>query len=322
MKNIIISLLVVLSMGALTANADTGESGIPILMLDSYGARTLGLGDTFVGIANDINTISVNPAGLSSLTSFEATTMYMRYSFDMMFGYLAAGSPLGGNLGSIGGSLALFSSGDFDSYDSVGNKESTALFASDFGITVGYANNPLKLLNIDQNLSMGLNIKFVQSKLATDSQTAIGFDIGALYRLSTYSFGSKPVKENLGIGVSLQNIGPAVKYKAEETLLPQNLRIGVGYQGYNDNKHSVLLALDANLPNDSKEIIGVGLEYSFIEMIFARVGYKFSGTEIDGFSAGIGGKYRLLGKLLSLDYALIPLTDFETVHVFSLGVKF
>ncbi|MDD5066745.1 MAG: PorV/PorQ family protein, partial [bacterium] len=300
----------------------TGESGIPLLMLDSYGERTLGLGDTFAGIADDINAISVNPAGLSSLTSFEATTMYMRYSFDMMFGYLAAGGPLADGLGSIGGSLALFRSGDFDSYDSEGNKESSPLSASDFGITVGYANNPLKLLNVDQNLNLGLNIKFVQSKLADDSKTAVVFDMSALYRMSVFSFGSGLLKENLGIGISFQNLGPSVKYKAEETLLPRNFRIGAGYQGYHDDKHGILLGFDINFPNDSKEIIGMGLEYSFIEMIFIRIGYKFSGTEMDGFSAGIGGKYRLLEKLFSLDYALIPLTDFDTMHVISLGVKF
>ncbi len=322
MKKIIFSLFIIISFYKFTLKANTGESGLALLMLDSYGARNIAMNDTFTGIANDINTISVNPAGLGTLHSMEVSSMYMRYFGDMTFGYLAFGMPLPSNAGYAGASVALFSLPDFDQNDGVGNKLNTPLSASDFGVSIAYANNPLKLLNIDKNLNLGINLKYVQSKLVDTTSSIFGFDIGALYKINLPQLGKKDVEDNFGIGIAYQNLGSSLKYGSEETVLPQNLRFGVGYNGYTDNNHSVLIGLDVNLPNDSKEIISVGLEYSFIKMIFARLGYKITGTEIDGLSCGIGGAYTLAGKKFSLDYALIPLTDFDTVHTFSLGVKF
>ena len=100
------------------------------------------------------------------------------------------------------------------------------------------------------------------------------------------------------------------------------MRIGIGYNGYKDNSHSLTLGFDVNIPNDSSKIISTGLEYSYIEMIFARVGYKITGTEVDGLSFGVGGAYSISGKKISVDYALVSLNDFDSVHTFSAGVKF
>lgn len=297
-------------------------SGIPILMLDSYGARQVALGDTFTGIADDINSISVNPAGLSSLQAFEISSMYMKYLEDLSFGYLALGMPLPSNAGYVGASLSLFSVPDFDGYDLAGNKSADSSSSGDMGFSVAYANNPFKLLNIDANLNLGFSVKYIQSKLAGSSISALGFDIGGLYRLNIPNLGSKEAKENLGIGVSIQNLGSSIKYKAEETLLPQNLRFGLGYRGFNSENHSVLVGFDVNMPNDSDSIMSAGLEYTFMQIISARAGYKFSGTDIGGLSFGIGAGYNLSGKRISLDYALVPVEEFNTVHTFSLGIRF
>ena len=98
--------------------------------------------------------------------------------------------------------------------------------------------------------------------------------------------------------------------------------MGIGYNGYKDNSQNITLGFDVNIPNDSSEIISTGLEYSYIKMIFARVGYKLTGTEVDGLSFGVGGAYSISGKKLSIDYALASLNDFDSVHTFSAGVKF
>lgn len=322
MKKFVICFIMIISFFVFNAQADTGESGVPVLMMDSYGARAIALGDTFTGIADDINTISVNPAGLGSLNSFEASSMYMKYTEDMMFGYLAVGTPLPSDMGYVAGSVCLFSTPDFDHYDASGNINKGALSASDFGLSIGYANNPLKLLGMEGNLNTGFVVKYIQSKLVDDSQTAIGFDFGALYKMNFINIGTKDISDNLGIGISLQNLGSSLKYGTEDTTLPQNMRIGIGYNGYKDNSHSITLGFDVNIPNDSSKIISTALEYSYIEMIFARVGYKITGTEVDGLSFGVGGAYSISGKKISIDYALVSLNDFDSVHTFSAGVKF
>lgn len=321
MRVIILALIFSLCLGVYIVYCADGESGIPVLLLDSYGARSLALGDTFTGIANDINTISVNPAGLGTLDSIEATSMFLKHPLDMNYAYVAGGMPIPGKGGVIGASVSIFSIADFDQYDSVGNKTEGALSMSDMGVSVGYANKPLQFFGMGPNLSVGVTLKYVQSKIVDDSVNAICFDVGTLYQFPFLSFGSKSTDDNVGIGVSYQNIGSEVKFGTEGTSLPQNLRFGIGYNGYKSQKHSVLLGVDFNIPNDSDHIMSAGLEYIFIQKIVARVGYKMGAIENEGFSAGGGVIFPLAGKSLNVDYAFIPIEDFGSTHAVSLGVK-
>ena len=322
MKNIIllISIITVFTIG--TVNAEIWEVGVPSLMMDSYGARLMALGDTFTGIADDINTISVNPAGLNTLDSTEVSLMYLSYPLDMSFMYGAGGTPLPGSLGYIAASLTLFSVSDFDEIDLVGNKTGTSLSAGDLLINVGYANNLLKLLGMKQNLNAGINLKFVNSKLVDESSTAFGFDIGFLYKMNMAGFGGRKLSDNLGIGLAIQNLGTSLNYGNEDTFLPRNIRIGAGYKGFKNEKHDITFGFDINMPNDSDMIPGIGLEYSYLEMLFGRIGYKIAGREADHFSFGLGGKYNFSGKPVSFDYALIPLSDIGVMHSFSLSMNF
>lgn len=322
MKKFALALVGVIFSLAFNAYADTAGSGIPLLMLDSYGARAVALADAFTGTADDVNALAVNPAGLNTLASFEVSSMYMKYLEDLSFGYLAFGMPLSPNAGSIGAGVYIFSMPDADHYDSAGNISSTPLSAGDFGVSLGYANNPMKLFGVDLDLNMGLGVKYVQSKLSDSTVSALAFDIGALYRMDAPCLGGRKAKGNLGIGVSVQNLGPSVKYAAEETLLPRNIRMGIGYRGLNAADHSLLLGFDVNMPNDSDGIISIGLEYTFMRLLSGRIGYKLSGADIEGFSAGLGAAYTLSGKRISVDYALVPVKDFDLVHAVSLGVRF
>jgi hypothetical protein len=310
---LIMSFITVLTIS--TLSAEVWDAAIPSLMMDSYGARQMALGDTFTGLADDINTISVNPAGLNTLYSTELSLMYLSYPLDMSFIHAAGGSPLG-ELGYIAASLTLFSVADFEEIDLVGNKTGNSLSAGDLLVNAGYARTLLK------NLSAGVNLKFVNSKLVDESSTGFGFDIGFLYKMDMAVLGGRELTDNLGIGLSIQNLGTSLNYGNEDTLLPKNLRIGAGYKGYTDEKHGITFAFDINMPNDSDMIPGIGIEYSFMKMLFGRMGYKLSGREADHFSFGLGGQYSFSGKPVSFDYALVPLSDIGTMHSFSLGMNF
>ncbi|MBU1078239.1 MAG: PorV/PorQ family protein [Spirochaetes bacterium] len=317
MKKILISLLLILFTAGYIQAGD-GEAGIPLLLMDSFGARTMALGETFTGIADDINTLSVNPAGLNTLDSIEASSSYMTYHVDSFYGFIAGGMPLPGDAGYIALGAATFSTKDFDWFDSTGTKQDASLSAGDIGIILGYGFSPFKLFGMGDVFHLGVGIKYVQSKLAEDSQSVFCFDIGGLVKMNFVSLGDGENKDNLGIGVSVQNIGSGVTYGSEETPLPQNIRLGIGYGFYKSTSHSVLFGFDINMPSDSSQIMGAGLEYSFMQMVFLRGGYKISDIDGDGPSFGGGVKY----KMLKIDYAMILVDGFDSLHNVSLGVKF
>jgi len=306
-------------------NANNEESGVPSLMVDSYGARAMALADTFVGIGNDINTIFVNPAGLDTLNNTEISIMYLHYPLNINFGSLSFGCSLPEKVynGFVGSSIIFFYLPEFEMYDSLGNKTDKKLSANDFVLTVGYANNPLKkLLGINQNLSVGINLKYIQTRLVDNNRSGFGMDIGLLYKTDFINFGKKGLQNNIGIGISFQNIGTSIKYEKEETMLPKNFRIGIGYNWYKDRNNDILTAVEINFPNDSDIIVSSGIEYIFQEIISIRIGYKFLGRDTDNISCGIGGKYMVFNKKLKFDYALIPMGELGIRHSFSVSMEY
>ncbi len=298
-----------------------GESGIPSLMLDSYGARPMALADTFTGIANDINTISVNPAGLKSLTSLQCSVMYMKYPFDISFGNIAVGTPLSRvkDKGVIGGSITSFYLPGFEHYNRTGNKTDKELSANDFIFTLGYAMN---LLKTKESLFAGMNIKLINSRLVDDTKNTLGMDLGVLFKMNVRSFSKDNTKNNLGLGISMQNIGSGVKYGSKNTSLPRNVRIGVGYNAYKEIQHNVIIGLDVNLPNDNHPIMSTGIEYSYIQILYLRLGYKLTNPELNNFACGCGVKFKIGDKKVYFDYALLLMKELDNKHVFSLLTKF
>ena len=69
-------------------------------------------------------------------------------------------------------------------------------------------------------------------------------------------------------------------------------------------------------------IVSAGVEYSLLSMVFVRGGYKFTGPEAAGLTAGAGFGYLIGGRKFSVDYALVTMGDLGLSHAFSLGMKF
>lgn len=315
MKKIILIFLFPVLMSLL--KADIGETGIPVLMMDGYGARQAAMADAFTGLSDDIYAMSVNPAGLDTLSGIEAAFMYMNYLEDMSFNFLALS--YSSAIGCLGLGMATFAVREFDNYDSEGNFIGP-LNADDLALFFSYATSPLKFFGIKQDLHAGINLKIVSTTLAEETRRTMAMDLGFLYRMDLFSLGMKKDK-NLSFGLCVQNIGPSVNFGETDTSLPFNFRLGAGYRFYNQKKHSVLFASDLNIPNDSSAILSTGFEYSYLNMIQLRGGYKLSKRQIDSYTFGAGIRYRIKDLMGHFDYALVPRGELGFSHILSLTLK-
>src|SRR5271170_6902635 len=86
---------------AVVARADQGDTGAAFLKLDT-GPRAIGMGGSFAGLADDVNAIQYDPAGLAYLTQKEVTLMHAIWFEDIFYDYLGVAWPLSGNMGTIG----------------------------------------------------------------------------------------------------------------------------------------------------------------------------------------------------------------------------
>jgi hypothetical protein len=86
--------------------------------------------------------------------------------------------------------------------------------------------------------------------------------------------------------------------------------------------HRLTLAYDLFQPNDYKQQMHTGAEYSFSELIALRVGYKVDYNS-EGLTFGCGLHTDLSGWPMSFDYSYGKMSEYlNNVHRISLGVQF
>ena len=300
------------------------------------GARALGMGGAFVGIADDASAMYWNPGGLARLAQGEAIFNHMNWIADINFNYGNVVLPMG-DVGVIGFSLTSMSMDDMER-TTEDQPEGTGQFfsAGSFAVGASYARN------LTDWFSIGANAKYVQERIWNSTATGFAIDVGTLF--STPFPGVK-------FGATISNFGTKMRITGDDLLvqkditanngnnpninanlttdsfdLPLLLRIGLAYQPISNEDQQVTIVADAVHPNDNSESISVGAEYSVFRQIFSiRAGYRALGARDseEEFTAGAGLRYTILGSFaVRIDYAFERFGRLNNVHNFVIGVLF
>jgi hypothetical protein len=269
------------------------------------GARILGMGRAYVGMADDISGIFINPAALSSVTNLQLTTMQGKFINE--YDYMNLGAAIPVEMGTFG--IGYVGSGI--SFTIPSNESST------------YSNNNRALLfsfgKGYAGLSAGATLKIYAYDITgpgiTDG-TGAGHDVdlGVTYRPNSV----------LKLGAVAQNALPAsmggkiIWKNGVEESLPATLKLGCCL---NLNKN-----LQLNIDNDMfitsrnrQSLIHCGLEWTPMDLVGLRAGIDqdIGGKGLsNNLTAGVG----LNLEDLRFDYAYHTydgLSDNDT-HYFSL----
>ncbi|OGS20309.1 MAG: hypothetical protein A2252_11870 [Elusimicrobia bacterium RIFOXYA2_FULL_39_19] len=278
------------------------------------GARPVGLGNAFTAIANDVTAINWNPGGLSQLNQKEVSAMHSQWIADTNLDFIGFAVPLFPNPYPLfpvvfGGSIIVLSQGELEGRDE--NRVQTGGFsASDLAVTLSVSKQVSKLT------SMGINLKIIQQRIESEQATGVAFDVGSLYHFATLP---------LSFGLSLQNLGPQMKFISEPYNLPLSVTAGLGY-----NIGAVTLGLDIKQQvYEGKTIVSIGTEFLPINALALRAGYllpaitqsTLNKTDLNtysGFGGGIG--ITLFGT--NTDYSFVPYGILGDTHRISFSTKF
>jgi hypothetical protein len=355
----IILILVLLS--AINNVFAQGEAAVPFLLI-SPGARPGGMGEAGVAYANDATAIYWNPAGLAFQyedpeTDYKGEVSLMhskwlpQFNFsDLWYDYLAGRYYLEG-IGMVGASITYLNLGKNIHTDEVGNELGT-FDSFEYSIAASYATK------LKDNLSLGVNLKFIQSNLSDiqigsenrdGTSSSFALDFGIMWKPAWEFLGNR-----LTFGANLSNFGPKMTYIDEDQAdpLPTNLRLGLAYKLLDDEFNRITLVYDTNRllvvrgEEGSDNVFeavfysawtegsfsdrlarfthSFGAEYWYGNFIALRAGYftesdKFGGRKFLTFGGGI--KYHIFG----IDFGYIsakedhPLSD--TMR-FSISVQF
>ncbi len=282
-------------------------------------ARGTAMGGAFSSVANNSEAIYWNPAGLTSVENFDFSASYVKWFFDIKHYSISAAYTLP-NLGTIGIEAI---------YTDIGEIEVTRVDALGYvngeynpGLTGEVIKPSQSVIGISfakeltDRFAFGITAKYAYENLVVKSKGAIIFDGGL-----TFDTDFRTVK----IAASVRQFGPDIKYLSKNYPLPQTFNIGIsGYLIAPENSliadfpnQKLLLSYDMIQPRDYNQQHGVGLEYSFNDMIFLRGGYRFNGDQ-QGFSGGLG----LMYENYRIDYSYTDYGEYlNSVHRFTVGLN-
>ncbi len=210
------------------------------------GARPLGM-SAFAAVADDINAVSWNPAGLVLLQNQEATAAYTpMYGFDtdISQSYLAYAYPTV-KWGTIGVNLSYLGYGDMDWRDDSGTDLGT-FSRTDYSI---YASYGIRLIDA---LSLGVSAGTTSVRMNSieESATGLGFDLGLLYTIASRA----------SFGLYLENIGGVSA--SDREIARQKVRTGAAVSVLDRPNTGLVLAMDIEEQQGKLDTLYSGVEWS------------------------------------------------------------
>ena len=294
-------------------SAETYAQGTYDFLRNDISARAAGLNGSFVSMVDDPNVLFYNPGALSSLTRPKASISYLKHLLDVNAGSLSYVQEVEG-LGTVGGGVIYFNYGSFTETDPSSNVIGE-FSAGELAAVVGIG------IPVDEQMSMGVNLKGIYSSIADSRSAALAVDLGVIYALPD---------ERLTLGLSILNVGAQInRYATTKEDLPLDVKIGVTTQ---PEHLPVLLNVNFHKLNEDQEnLLGrlkafsLGAEFLMSESVRARIGYSNekrqelklgTGAGLAGFSLGLGFLY----QEYQFDYAFNSYGKIGGLHRISLNI--
>ncbi|MDP8238117.1 MAG: PorV/PorQ family protein [Candidatus Hatepunaea meridiana] len=310
--------------------------------------RAIGMGETYCALADDIQSVFWNPAGLIYIKDAAVVLSQINMPADIQYNNIAIAKKVNDNQ-VFGVHLLAMTTGDMP-VRTIFRPEGTGENFMCYDIVAGVS----WAQRITDRFAFGLNGRIVTSSMADVKYTGMLADIGTMYQTALRS---------LKIGMSVQNFGPDIDY--EDTYPdyrdqgrrarpspneddytgsppPTIYRLGLSANFFDlagitrPEGFDALMAFEMSHPNDNRERINFGMELNYLNTLFLRGGYKFRYKNLFGYdeerwTAGMGMKIPIPGEVdFAFDYAYM---DFGRIaeaadsfmgnpHRFSIGLTF
>jgi hypothetical protein len=315
-------MVMVVAFGVANAAVDPLRIGV--------GARPLGMGKAYVAVAEDGDTIFINPAGLGRIDNPKLTSMYTELMGDVRYVVLGGVYPYL-PIGALGAGVVSTNVSDIQLYDRLANY----LGEADYGNNVVFLSYGLDLNEITpiQNVQVGTSLKYFYQggtgdvSMESGNGQGMDMDLGVLYTpMPWLSLGytqsnllaSKIYFPETGVAEAVPSVGKAgikLGIMGKDGLFKIGSIFGGGYQKLN-------LAVDFDLPSDDP-ISGaghVGLEYYPLKWLALRVGVDQDPAPegiVSNMTAGVGLRY----DGIEFNYAYHPYDGIaeNTTHFFSIS---
>lgn len=308
MRFILIIICVLLTIPDYTLSSEEyPETSSAQFLKISPSPRANSLGNAYCSIIGDADSLFYNPSTISFIKRINFSLSYIKwfqsYNYIGLFGVY----PLK-EKGSIGAGLFSISGDDIlkTTDDGQGNITLTdeRIFSGDYCFVGSYA------YNIQKYLSAGINLKFIYQKIEIEKSFGIAFDFGVLF---------KPEKDMWTVGCSIQNLGTKSKFVEDKFNLPATFRLGGNYHFILTKGNKLLTMAEIQKTIYEGLSFGMGVEYGYNKMFFARAGYEYQNkSDSIGIKAGCGINI----ENIKINYGFDLFNNLGTVHFIQLNITF
>jgi len=275
---------------SILSGGDVGTTMYPLLKI-GLGPRPAALGESFIGLSDDLCAVAWNPSGLAGLKEPQFFFSHQEWFLNIRDEYFVAGIPT--RKGYLALSALYSSSGSVEIWGEDNQPHGTQNTWSGI-LSLGYGHR------LKDFLLLGLNGKLLVEDLYEQSLTDVALDLGA--RVA--------VNKSLILGGVFKNLS----YKMT---VPMEFRVGACFQGVKNTN----LLLDLIFPADNYTHVNFGAEYYLNQYLGLRAGWRsgpYSIAELgwtSGLTTGFGIRYRGI----KFDYAFIPYGKLGVTHRLSIS---
>jgi len=340
MKNkIIIVIILCLAISSVTFAdfSKVGTAAAQFLKI-GIGARAMGMGETFVAVANDASTLYWNPAGLTNLSKISLVGSHSQWLADISHDFIGITFPWGRS--NVVGISATALNVPEQEVTTVSQPDGAGIYydVTDIAIGLSFARA------LTDRFSTGLTVKYVQQNAYNETANTLAIDLGTYLHTGYHGLKIAMCMSNFGGRLQLDgrdliilsdidqenpgNYLADARLKTETWPLPLNFRVGIAMNLVGSSEAFVVsqsnrftLAIDGNHPKDNTERVNLGGEYAWQETVFARIGYKIN-YDVEKWAFGAGLKFPIGQQKMGLDYALVDFGDLGKVSRFSLEIIF
>jgi len=313
------------------------------------GARGEGLAGGYTAIAEGVTAMYWNPAGIADIEGPAAAFTITKLYGDMGINHTFAGAVLPvGSAGAFGIAITSLSSGDMlrttEAFPEGGDPT--------FGRTFTYTATAAGLYfarRLTDRLDLGLGVKYASEGIDNARASYVGVDIGTKFRTGLYGTHIAASLSNLGTsgrysGAAIQSFQVGadgtvpLEFSTRSLQMPTLFRFSVRSDVIGasdalltaDKQHDLVAIVEADNAIDTDIQLVTAAQYSFRNMIFARIGKKWVNEKQTSFrsgsfglSYGAGVKLPIAGgRRFSFDYAYTNMADLQNIQVFSLELGF
>jgi len=251
-------------------------------------ARAMGMGGAFTSVADDVNAVWWNPAGLNNMKGLEATFTYSQWFVDTNFN---AGAIAGGHgPHAFAVNFMSFNVGDI-AERTILQPQGTGRILDVGAVAVGAA----YAYRFTDKMSFGLRVHWARENMDLVDYSTVNVDFGTMFHTGF---------QNLRLAMTMRNFGRDTKIEVEDFEQPLNFNLAAAAEVYGKKKDSFYVtgAFEMSFSINYEERYHLGGEAWLGNLLALRAGYMFN-YDVFGFTAGGGVRVPVVGRDISVDFA-------------------